>query len=108
MTTQSFVEDSFVLTPKDVINGRHNGRSDIVYWSDPNDPSVVSVIVGSNEPQVLNLEWQMVTFGERAYFRCICDHVSAKLYLPPSGTKFACRTCHGLGRSEERRVGKEG
>ena len=96
MITQSFVEDSFTLTPKAILRNSNLERQDIIYWSDPNDSSVVFVSIAGREPQSLNLEWQTITFGERAYFRCICDHVSAKLYLPPNGTKFLCRRCHRL------------
>src|SRR5665213_811525 len=98
ITESSFVEDSFVLTPKGILQNLRRvmeigpsayvkPRADIDYWlEDPSDPSVVLVRVGESEPQRLNLEWQEITFGERAYFQCVCDHRATKLYLPAGGT----------------------
>jgi hypothetical protein len=35
--------------------------------------------------------------GSRRWFRCPnCGTKTGKLYLPPDGTAFLCRTCHGL------------
>lgn len=108
MITESFVEDSFVLTPKEVLQNLRNvmeigpsaytrPRADIDYWSeDFFDPSVVLVSVGEGEPQRLNLELHDITFGQRGYFRCVCGVRVSKLYLPPNGSKFLCRRCHGL------------
>ena len=108
MTTESFVEDSFALTAKGVFDNLRNlievgpsafvkPRADVDYWpEDLFDPSVIFVSVGGREPQRIEFELKKITFGERAYFRCTCDHRAAKLYLPPNGTQFKCRGCHGL------------
>lgn len=97
MGNRYFVEDSFSLTPNDVIQGRQHGHSDISYWlDDDNDPSVVSVSMGGKEPQMLNLEWEDITYGKRAYFQCSCGLRATKLYLPLNGREFKCRKCHKL------------
>ena len=108
MDTRLFVEDSFGLSIKGVVEnlrwimevGRSaftKPRADIDYWlENPMDPSIVLISVGGGEPQRLNLEWQEITFGERAYFRCVCGNRATKLYLPVHGKEFKCRQCHGL------------
>lgn len=108
MNTALFVENSFVLTPKEVL---HNLRvvmghkdasytkppANVNYWlEDESDPSVVLVTVDGKEPQRITVEFEEVTFGARSYFRCDCGHKATKLYLPPCGARFACRKCHGL------------
>lgn len=72
-------------------------RPGIQYWfDDMTDPTCVFISVDGHEPQRFAWEAIEITFGERAYFRCTCNHRAAKLYLPPNGTKFLCRGCHGL------------
>lgn len=103
----AFVEDCRTLTPKAVfesLNGirkiagsSENKRLDINCWlEDEADLSVVMVSVSGGEPQRLIVGWSPVTFGDRAYFECICGHNAAKLYLPPHGKEFKCRSCHKL------------
>ena len=106
-TESSFVEDSFALTPKDVLRNiqrphrigtaADDRRDDVDYWLEhPSDVSVVMVSVGKREPQRVVMEWEVMTFGERAYFRCGCGLRVAKLLLPLNGTEFKCRKCHRL------------
>ena len=96
--TNSFVEDSFAISPKDILQNRYSGRTDISYWSedDSADPSAVFVSMTGKEPQELVLEWNDITYGKRPYFICSCGHRSAKLYLPIHSHEFKCRECHQL------------
>lgn len=96
--TSAFVEDSFAISPNDVLQNRYNGRTDITCWpeDDSTDPATVFVSMAGNEPQKLNLEWEEITYGNRAYFVCSCGHRASKLYLPPHGHEFKCRECHSL------------
>lgn len=109
MSTESlFVEDSFALSTKGVLDNLDNvleigpsvyvkPHADVDYWlEDPLRPSVLLVSVGGQEPQRINLEWIVITFGQRAYFRCDCGSRAAKLYLPLKGKEFKCRQCHKL------------
>lgn len=96
MNTELLVENSFALTPKDILENRF-GRPDINSWlEDTDDPSSITVSVAGHEPQVLNLEWDDITYGKRAYFQCSCGVRANKLYLPQRGHEFKCRKCHGL------------
>jgi len=96
--TTPFVEDAFVLSPNDVLQNRYNGRTDVRYWSedDSTDPATVFVAMGGKEPQKLDLAWDSITYGQRAYFLCSCGHRSAKLYMPIHSHELKCRKCHGL------------
>lgn len=101
MNSDLFVEDSRTLTPKDVLQGvscnQKKEMGEIDYWlEDASDPAAVFVSVGGRKPQRISLEWEGITFGERAYFRCVCNHRATKLYLPQKSTEFKCRKCHGL------------
>lgn len=108
MTTESpFVEDSFALTPRDILRNierpRRIGtnaddrRADVNYWLDHTGDDFAALIsVGKNEPQRVVMEWQEITFGERAYFRCACGLRASKLHLPLGGNEFKCRKCHKL------------
>ena len=107
MNSDLFVEDSFFLSPKDVLRNASRiqkkavdegrKRVDLEYWlEDIGDQSIVLVNVGGKESQRIALEWEGITFGERAYFLCACGHRATKLYLPRSSTQFKCRKCHGL------------
>ncbi len=93
---ESFVEDSITLTPKDIFLNRHEVHAGIDYWLEDNDSSTAFVSVGGKEPQTLHVEWQDITYGKRAYFRCTCERRATKLYLPSNGSQFKCRACHGL------------
>lgn len=44
------------------------------------------------------ITWARAGFGpERPFFLCPrCGRRVAKLYMPPAGGRFLCRTCHGL------------
>ena len=96
--TNSFVEDCFAISPNDILQNRYNGRTDISYWpeDDSADPATVFVSMADKGPQQLDLEWEAITFGKRAYFLCSCGHRSAKLYLPLHSHEFKCRECHKL------------
>lgn len=101
MNSDLFVEDSRILTPKDVFRSASHTQkkemNDIDYWlEDVSDPSAVLVSVGGREPQRITLEWEGITFGERAYFRCVCNQRVTKLFLPRKSTEFKCRKCHRL------------
>ncbi len=100
-----FVEDSFALTPKNALRniqsgheiGAENLRTDVSIWiENPDDVSVVFISVEKQEPQRVVMEWENMTFGERAYFRCSCGLRVAKLLLPLGGKEFKCRKCHKL------------
>ena len=92
----SFVEDSFSIRPKDLL-AETLVKPGISYWyEDPEDWSVWSISVNGSDPQEVKIEWEPITYGERAYFRCECGHRATKLYLPPNGHEFKCRSCHDL------------
>ena len=96
MDSKSCVEDCVTLTTKDLLQGVYK-RSDITYWQeDQNDQSIWSISVAGNEPREVAMEWEDVTYGKRAYFRCSCGHRATKLYLPLNTHEFKCRTCHHL------------
>ncbi len=96
MNTELFVENCYTLTPKDLLLGLGT-RADINFWAeDPDDKSDWCISVSGNEPQKIALEWRDITYGARAYFRCMCDYRATKLYLPLNGHEFKCRRCHGL------------
>ncbi|MES2953016.1 MAG: hypothetical protein V4674_00450 [Patescibacteria group bacterium] len=70
---------------------------DITCWlENASGPSLVAVSINGHAPQSLQVEWEQITYGERAYFRCDCGSRATKLYLPPNGHTFKCRNCHGL------------
>lgn len=107
MDTGLFVEDIFVLTPRDV--GRRfdrvrklginklERRPDVNYWfDDMSEPSCLFLSVDSCEPQKFAWEIVELTFGYRAYFRCSCGLRVSKLYLPIYSKEFKCRKCHKL------------
>ena len=97
MNTELFIENCFAITTSDALEGRQHGRPDLNYWlEDENDPSAVTVSMGGNEPQELNIEWVEITYGSRPYFLCSCGLRVSKLYLPHNGNEFKCRKCHGL------------
>ena len=54
--------------------------------------------VKTTERSYLELERTLTSFGtERVQFLCPrCFKPKAKLYLPPAGERFWCRTCHNL------------
>lgn len=95
-TESTYVEDCLTLTTKDLLNGLYK-RSDITYWpEDETDQSVWSISVAGSDPQEIAMEWEDVTYGKRAYFRCSCGYRATKLYLPHDATEFKCRNCHNL------------
>ena len=105
--TKYFIEDAITLTPKNLLNGNvYNKKSGIDtanmfpfinYWMETEeDPSVWMISVNNKEPQRVAIEWETITYGERAYFRCSCDHRASKLYLPPNGNEFKCKNCHKM------------
>jgi len=97
MNTDLFIENSFSLTPNDILLDRHHGSLKINYWTnDSADLSSVCVSIEGREPQKINLDWEEITYGERAYFQCECGLRVNKIYLPENGKEFACRKCHGL------------
>lgn len=106
MDTQRILEDSFFVTPKEILQNlknRENGdfsaknRPDINFWlDDPTDVFNLSISISGQEPQTIKLEKVFITFGERSYFLCHCGKRVNKLYLPSSGNHFACRKCHKL------------
>jgi hypothetical protein len=96
MNTESLVENTFSLTPKNTLENRFD-RPDISSWLETaDDPSVVMVSVAGHQPQSLSLEWDDITYGKRAYFKCLCGLRAHKLYLPHGRYEFKCRKCHGL------------
>lgn len=107
MTTGLFVEDCFTLTPKDVgrrfdrirklgINSLES-RPGVNYWfDDMSEPSFLFLSVDGHEPQKFTWEIIELTFGERAYFHCLCGRRVSKLFLPLHGKEFKCRKCHRL------------
>jgi hypothetical protein len=109
MEKQYFVEECFVLTPRDVgyridrvqkigINILEH-RPEIRYWFDEDEegsPVSLFVSVDEQEPQKLKWEQMEITFGFREYFYCPCGQRSSKLYLLPNGKEFKCRECHHL------------
>ena len=97
MNTELFVEGSFSVTPNDIIQDRHHGRIDIDYsHSNEEEPSIAYLSIDGKEPQMIDIEWQDITYGRRAYFLCPCGMRVSKLHLPLHGKQFKCRTCHGL------------
>ncbi|HBG68855.1 hypothetical protein A2W67_02600 [Candidatus Nomurabacteria bacterium RIFCSPLOWO2_02_40_28] len=97
MNTDLFIENSFSLTPNDILQDRHHGSLKISYWTnDATDLSDVSVSVKGGEPQKINLEWEEITYGQRAYFQCSCGLRVNKIYLPADAKEFKCRKCHKL------------
>jgi hypothetical protein len=107
MTTRYLVEDSFAITPKDVLRSlkpfskRETANKclnmDVDYWlEDPADPFSLYARIRDQKPQKLPIETVFITFGEVMYFNCDCGYRVAKLYLPPDGTRFKCKKCHKL------------
>jgi hypothetical protein len=97
MNTELFVESTFSLAPNDVIQDRHHGRMDLNYWvGDGNEPAAAYVSIDGQEPQIIGIEWQDITYGKKAYFVCQCGERASKLHLPVRGKQFKCRACHGL------------
>ena len=107
MTTGLFIEDCFALNTRDV--GRRpdrirkleinklERRPDVNYWFDDiSEPTRLFLSVDGNKPQEFVWETVELTFGERAYFRCVCGHRASKLYLPRNSMQFKCKKCHGL------------
>jgi hypothetical protein len=55
------------------------------------------------EAQTVEIVQTSLYFGSRRWFQCpglaggaSCKQRAAILYLPPNGSRFACRKCHGL------------
>ena len=107
MNSRAFVEDCFVLTPRDV--GRRLDRirklginsldrsPGLNYWFDNmSDPKRLFISVDGQEPQEFRWEVVDITFGEKEYFYCPCGHRAVKLYLPPASKEFKCQKCHQL------------
>jgi len=108
MNTEKLVESCYVLTAKQVIKSKPiNDKTsttlnigvnkDIEYWQNTcGDDSEYELSINGKEPQIIKLEWQTITFGDKAYFKCECGSLVSKLYLPIKSAKFLCRKCHGL------------
>jgi len=73
----------------------------LVYTSDPDDEAV-------EHSYEVSLSYTEPNFGGvRPWFLCPdCDERVGKLYLPPAGYRFACRSCHGLGYASSRQSGQ--
>lgn len=59
----------------------------------------VEMVVGGRQvQQQFRLESRPMPWGGgiKFYFYCGCGRRCAKLYLPPGGDQFACRSCHRL------------
>ncbi|MSU60404.1 MAG: hypothetical protein EXS52_00615 [Candidatus Staskawiczbacteria bacterium] len=107
MDTKSFIEDTFSISTKDVLQdklyskinnaGAGKGHPAISYWlQDATDPLSITLSVNGGEPQGLNFEWVNLTYGIRAYFLCSCGVRVGKLYVPIGGTELKCRKCYHL------------
>jgi len=92
---KAYVEDCTTLSPREALGGCR--QSNIECWLDPSELDVLFVSIGGQEPQRLILEQIDLTFGPMVYFVCGCGYRALKLYLPPKGTRFACRSCQKLG-----------
>jgi len=72
-----------------------------VYTSDPDGEAIkhdYSVSLTYTEPNF---------GGQRPWFLCPdCSDRAGKLYLPPTGRRFACRSCHELGYASSRKSGQ--
>ncbi|WP_156224505.1 hypothetical protein [Haloferax gibbonsii] len=113
----------------DVVN--HPGTTGTVSWGDSEDSAAtIAVVFGGTSdddhaPYVrlkytttlgdrveeydyrVGLEYTSCNFGgSRPWFRCPqCNTRRGKLYLRPSGGRFACRECHDLGYQSSRASG---
>lgn len=103
------IENCFVLSVKAVLrsidraepleaalNGHRFGVQ--CQFNTTTDPSAILTYTRGQEPQKIALEWQDLTFGRTAYFRCSCGYRCRHLYLPPgrATSGFGCRQCHHL------------
>jgi hypothetical protein len=63
-----------------------------------------------SESQTLRLRWEGTNINQpRWWFLCPrvgCHRKVARLYIPPRGGPFACRTCHGLTYQSRKDSGK--
>lgn len=102
MSNIHYVEDSLTITPKEVLdiaNKVMNKKTRIeidCWYYDDNDTSLVSVSLNGKEPQMVAIEWIGITYGQMAYFQCVCGSRVLKLYKPSRDTEFRCRGCHNL------------
>jgi hypothetical protein len=123
--TKSTVEDSLVLSVRDVRKRLYGGGSGTVAWSFPSGgqsaiayfvtwagaaPVVTLCYQGRHGPSVrqpIRLQPTPTQFdGLRWWFTCplfvsgasgaVCGRRAGKLYLPPCERYFGCRQCHNL------------
>ena len=105
----NFVENCFVLRSKVILDNLDDVMQmgnflykqplpGVDYFLDDfsSDNAIVMVSIEKKKPQKIEIEFVDLTYGQTGYFRCECGKRVSKLYLPPQGTKFACRSCHGL------------
>lgn len=94
MNTEKILEDALAVSPRDILNKRvYPGVS---YWLEKGRNESVYICVDGQEPQKFTLEDVEITYGTRVYFRCRCNAMVSKIYLPHNGTSFGCRKCSGL------------
>ena len=100
----TYVEDCYHLTPRKLkktlghagaqISAIERERPDIQSWM---DEGMLCIAVGGKDPQRIEIETVANHLGTRTYLLCpMCGYRAHKLYLPPQGHNFACRTCHKL------------
>lgn len=96
-----FIEDCTAITAKEALRNASRlknakANAGVEFWIDAEDSNALYVRTMSQEPQRIALVWIGLTYGQMPYFSCSCGRRSAKLYLLPHGTKFACRVCQKL------------
>ena len=110
----------------EVIDGPHGGRlslswtesvdSAVVIKNVPDGPADGLQFVYTSDPDgearehnyEVGLTYTEPNFGGvRPWFLCPnCSERVGKLYLPPAGYRFACRSCHNLGYASSRKSGQ--
>jgi hypothetical protein len=117
------VEDSLVLSMKDLRKRLCSGTAGAFTWTweqSGRQNSIGYLVLGSDETLTVTLHYRLggaedvripvrlemtpTQFGGRRFwFVCPlivggvpCSRRAAKLYLPPGGRYFGCRTCHDL------------
>lgn len=96
--TKNFIEDATTITAKNLLNNNTDSNVQLNYWMEnEGDTSVWWISINGNEPHRLTLEWEAVTYGDRAYLCCpSCERRGSKLYLPTNGNQFKCKDCHNM------------
>lgn len=101
------IEDCYALSAKEALRCA-DGAKRLVARVDGNDfgvqcqlnatidPSAISIRIGGGVAQEIAMEWQDITYGRVAFFKCPCGCRVRKLYLPPGARQLLCRHCWHL------------